>query len=80
MKRKEHDIFELVESGQFEFEEWLKLNDLALNDKARKKLAKAVALAEKNVSITPVIHLNSLAAGVPFLLVRFLWASKENEH
>lgn len=64
MKRKEHDIFELVESGQFEFEEWLKLNDLSINDKARKKLAKAVALAEKHESITPVIRLNTLAAGL----------------
>lgn len=64
MKRKEHDIFEIVESGQFDFEQWLTLNYLSLPDKAKKKLKKAVELADKNVSITPVIRLNTLAAGL----------------
>ena len=50
MKRKEHDIFEIVESGNFDFEQWLALNDLSLTDKALKKLRKAVNLAEKNIS------------------------------
>ncbi len=64
MKRKEHDIFEIVESGQFDFEQWLELNQLSLADKAVKKLRKAVDLAQKNVSTTPVIKLNTLAAGL----------------
>ena len=64
MKRKEHDIFEIVESGNFDFEQWLALNDLSLTDKALKKLRKAVNLAEKNISKTPVIKLNTLAAGL----------------
>ena len=64
MKRKEHDIFEIVESGQFDFEQWLELNQLSLAGKAVKKLRKAVDLAQKNVSTTPVIKLNTLAAGL----------------
>ena len=64
MKRKEHDIFEIVESGGFNFEQWLELNELSLSDKAAKKLRKAVELAQKNISKTPVIKLNTLAAGL----------------
>lgn len=64
MKRKEHDIFEIVDSGNFNFEQWLELNELSLSDKAEKKLRKAVELAQKNVSTTPVIRLNTLAAGL----------------
>lgn len=64
MKRKEHDIFEIVESDQFNFEQWLELNQLSLADKALKKLRKAVGLAQKNIAKTPVIKLNTLAAGL----------------
>jgi GTP pyrophosphokinase len=64
MKRKEHDIFEIVDSGNFNFDQWLELNELSLSDKAEKKLRKAVELAQKNVSTTPVIRLNTLAAGL----------------
>ncbi|PXF63107.1 GTP diphosphokinase [Kangiella spongicola] len=64
MKRKEHDIFEIVDSGNFNFDQWLELNELSLSDKAVAKLRKAVELAQKNVSTTPVIRLNTLAAGL----------------
>ncbi|GAA0198589.1 GTP diphosphokinase [Kangiella japonica] len=64
MKRKEHDIFEIVDSGNFNFEQWLELNELSLSDKAVAKLRKAVELAQKNVSTTPIIRLNTLAAGL----------------
>ncbi|MBV35919.1 MAG: GTP diphosphokinase [Rickettsiales bacterium] len=64
MKRKEHDIFEIVDSGNFNFDQWLELNELSLSDKAVAKLRKAVELAQKNVSATPVIRLNTLAAGL----------------
>ncbi|WP_251359366.1 GTP diphosphokinase [Kangiella sp. TOML190] len=64
MKRKDHDIFELVEQGKFEFEAWLALNQLQLPAKAIKKMALAVELAQKNVSQTPTLKLNTLAAGL----------------
>ncbi len=64
MKRKDHDIFELIEQDKFEFEAWLALNELELTSKAMKKMALAVGLAEKNVSKTPNLKLNTLAAGL----------------
>ncbi|ACV26265.1 GTP diphosphokinase [Kangiella koreensis] len=64
MKRKDHDIFELVESSQFSFEQWLELNQLTLDGKPKSKMAKAVTMAEQNVSVTPVLKLNTLAAGL----------------
>ncbi len=64
MKRKDHDIFDLVERGEFEFAAWLALNQLDLTGKAVKKMALAVELAQKNVSKTPTLKLNTLAAGL----------------
>ncbi|MRX28395.1 GTP diphosphokinase [Kangiella sp. HZ709] len=64
MKRKDHDIFELVERGEFEFEAWLALNQLELTGKANKKMALAVELAQKNVTKTPNLKLNTFAAGL----------------
>ncbi|NVJ67374.1 MAG: GTP diphosphokinase [Gammaproteobacteria bacterium] len=64
MKRKDHDIFKLVERGEFEFEAWLGLNQLTLTSKAKQKMAVAVELAQKNVSKTPTLKLNTLAAGL----------------
>ncbi len=64
MKRKDHDIFELVEQGKFEFEAWLALNQLELTGKANKKMALAVELAQKNVTKTPNLKLNTFAAGL----------------
>ncbi len=64
MKRKDHDIFELIEQDKFEFEAWLALNELELTSKAMKKMALAVGLAQKNVSKTPNLKLNTLAAGL----------------
>ncbi len=64
MKRKDHDIFELVEQGEFEFEAWLELNQLELTSKAKKKMALAVELAQKNVSKTPNLKLNTVSAGL----------------
>lgn len=64
MKRKDHDIFELVESSQFSFEQWLELNQLTVEGKPKSKLQKAVTVAQQNVSVTPVLKLNTLAAGL----------------
>ena len=64
MKRKEHDIFALVEQGKFSFDEWLVLNQLELKTKAKAKMAMAVELVTKHVSKTPVLKLNTLAAGL----------------
>ncbi|NVK22095.1 MAG: GTP diphosphokinase [Kangiellaceae bacterium] len=64
MKRKDHDIFQLVEQGEFDFEAWLALNQLELPSKAVKKMALAVELAQKNVSKTPILKLNTLATGL----------------
>ncbi len=64
MKRKDHDIFELVEKGEFEFEAWLALNQLELTGKANKKMALAVELAQRNVAKTPNLKLNTFAAGL----------------
>lgn len=64
MKRKDHDIFELVENSQFSFEQWLELNQLTVEGKPKSKLEKAVTMAQQNVSVTPVLKLNTLAAGL----------------
>ncbi|WP_417446795.1 GTP diphosphokinase [Kangiella sp.] len=64
MKRKDHDIFELVENSQFSFEQWLELNQLTVDGKPKSKLEKAVTMAQQNVSVTPVLKLNTLAAGL----------------
>ncbi|MBD3652477.1 GTP diphosphokinase [Kangiella sp.] len=64
MKRKDHDIFELVEKSQFAFEQWLELNQLTVEGKPKSKLEKAVTMAQQNVSVTPVLKLNTLAAGL----------------
>lgn len=64
MKRKDHDIFELVESGQFSFEQWLELNQLTAEGKPKSKMTKAVELAQNNVSVTPILKLNTVAAGL----------------
>ncbi len=64
MKRKDHDIFELVEQGKFAFEAWLGLNQLNLTGKAKKKMALAVELAQQHVSQTPTLKLNTLSAGL----------------
>lgn len=64
MKRKDHDIFELVDNSQFSFEQWLELNQLTVDGKPKSKLQKAVTMAQQNVSVTPVLKLNTLAAGL----------------
>ncbi len=64
MKRKDHDIFELVDNSQFSFEQWLELNQLTVDGKPKSKLEKAVTMAQQNVSVTPVLKLNTLAAGL----------------
>ncbi|MHC9510055.1 GTP diphosphokinase [Kangiella sp. M94] len=64
MKRKDHDIFELVDNSQFSFEPWLELNQLTVDGKPKSKLQKAVTMAQQNVSVTPVLKLNTLAAGL----------------
>lgn len=64
MKRKKHDIFELVEQGEFDFEIWLELNDLKLSKSAKAKMGKAVELVKKHPATTPTLDLNTLAAGL----------------
>lgn len=64
MKRKDHDIFELVDNSQFSFEQWLELNQLTVDGKPKSKLGKAVTMAQQNVSVTPVLKLSTLAAGL----------------